>query len=112
MMREKLEALDRYNGIEKDPEGVYIMRDEALAILAAAPTEGRYITEWSDEDDVWIASGKYPSVKCHGDTPFDAMRELQLAEEESDAALRGEEEPPEPDPNADGPADALREDHL
>jgi hypothetical protein len=35
MMREKLEALDRYNGIEKDPEGVYIMRDEALAILAA-----------------------------------------------------------------------------
>ena len=31
---EKLRALDRYNGIEKDAEGVYIMRDEAEAILA------------------------------------------------------------------------------
>ena len=50
MMREKLEALDRYNGIEKDPEGVYIMRDEALAILADVEHARLKCIEWAREE--------------------------------------------------------------
>ena len=76
----------------RDAEGGWT--DTTARPAPAASTEGlRYIAEWSDEDKAWIASGKYPSVTCHGDSPFDAMSELQMAEKETDAALRGEGKP-------------------
>ena len=58
MMREKLEALDRYNGIEKDPEGVYIMRDEALAILASAPADA--LRDWAEHTASFLREWRKP----------------------------------------------------
>ena len=93
---EKLRALDRYNGIEKDAEGVYIMRDEADAILAlpetpAAPDASCYFIEISRSGPYpygwWNGESNHVQAMCWTVDPLKAVRFSRR--EDADAVILG-----------------------